>query len=97
MSITPPTLTFYATAYTRNGNPQRIAITLPHISCIAGLPRYTAPPPLPETERLAIERPPRWSEKLIRRTLGKDRKQTARLLNRVGYEATMRRIDRGGV
>ena len=28
----------------------------------------------------------RWSEKLIRRALGRDREHTARLLNRIGYE-----------
>ena len=97
MRSTPPTLTYYATTFTRNGNPQRVSVSLPHIACIADDPHYTAPPPLPEPERLAIERPPRWSEKLIRRTLGRDRKQTARLLNRVGYERTVRRIERGGV
>jgi hypothetical protein len=34
---------------------------------------------------------------LIRRTLGRDREHAARLLNRVGYEAMTRRIERGGV
>ena len=64
---------------------------------IADDPHYTAPPPLPEPERLAIGRlSSRWSEKLTRR---RDRAsdRMARALNRVGYEATMRRIDRGGV
>ena len=96
MRDTPPTLTYFATAYNSQGQPSAAsAITLPYITAIADDPHYTAPPPEPEPERLAIERPPRWSEKLIRRTLGRDRKQTARMLNRIGYEATMRRIDRG--
>ena len=29
--------------------------------------------------------------------MGRDRENTARRLNKIGYEATMRRIDRGGV
>ena len=79
---------------------QGVSVSLPFIAAVADSHPETidaAPPPLPEPEWLAIERPPRWSEKLIRRTLGKDRKQTARLLNRLGYDATTRRIDRGGV
>ena len=91
---TTPTLTYYATVYTRNGNLQRVSVSLPFITCIADLPRYTAPPP--EPQRLAIERAPRWSEKLIRRSLGKDRKHTGKLLNRLGYAATLRRIEREG-
>ena len=43
----------------------------------------------PEQQRktLAIQRPPRWSERNIRRALGRDREQKARLVNR-------RRIER---
>ena len=97
MHITPK-LTYYSTAISRNGNPQRVAISLPYISSIADLPRYTAPPPLSEPEPPVPKslRAPRWSEKVIRRMLGRDRKQTARLLNRVGYEATVKRIEREG-
>ena len=43
-----------------------------------------AAPPPPEPKPLAVERPPSWSEKLIRRSLGRDREHTARLLNRIG-------------
>jgi len=92
----PPTLTYFSTAYTRNGTERRLAISLPFISSIADDPHYTAPAALPEPERVAIERAPRWSEKLIRRSLGKDRKHTERLVNRIGYEATVRRIERDG-
>ena len=48
MTSTTPTLTYFATVQNQNGTERRIAITLPHIACIADLPRYTAPPPLPE-------------------------------------------------
>ena len=98
MHITPK-LTYYSTAISRNGNPQRVAISLPYISSIADLPRYTAPPAEPEPEPPVPKslRAPRWSEKVIRRMLGRDRKHTERLVNRASYAATMRRIDGGGV
>jgi hypothetical protein len=96
MRTIPPKLTYYSTTYTRNGNAQRVSVSLPYIAAIADDPHYAAPPPLPEQEPLAIERPPRWSEKLIRRTLGRDRKRTAKLLAKVGYAAAVRRIEREG-
>ena len=74
-------------------------VTLAFVACLADShPEAVtdAAPPPPPPPKLAIERPPRWSEKLIRRSLGKDREHSARLLNRAGYAATMRRIDRGG-
>ena len=91
-----PTMTYYSTVISRNGNPQRISVTLPYITAIASDPHYAEPPPLPEPEQLPLERPLRWSEKLIRRTLGKDRKHTARLRTQFAYAATVRRIEREG-
>ena len=91
-----PTLTYFSTATTRNGNPQRVSVSLPYIAAIADDAHYREPPPLPEPERLAFERPPRWSEKLIRRTLGRDRKHAAKLRNQLAYAATVRRIEREG-
>jgi len=93
----PPKLTYFATAYNRNGTERRVTISLPYVSIIASEPHYTAPAPVPEPQRVAIERPPGWSEKLIRRSLGRDRKRTERMINRAGYAATLRRIDGGGV
>jgi hypothetical protein len=58
--------------------------------------RTTPLPPPPELKPLAIERPPRWSEKLIRRSLGRDREHTARLRSQIDYAATVRRIEREG-
>ena len=77
--------------YVKLGEP----ITLAFVACIADHhPEHIeAAPPPPEPEWLAIERPPRWSEKLIRRTMGRDRKHTARLINRFGDQATVRRIE----
>jgi hypothetical protein len=97
MPSTTPTLTYTAVAYGPNGNARRITVSLPYVSIIASEPHYAAPPPLPELELLAIERPPRWSEKLIRRTLGKDRKRSAKLRNQLSYRAALRRIDKRGV
>jgi hypothetical protein len=76
-------------------------ITLAFVACIADRhPELidTAPPASPEPPRLSgAERPPRFSERNIRKALGRDPKQSARLLHKVGYEATVRRIERGGV
>ena len=73
-------------------------ITLAFVACIADQhpEAIDAAPPPPKP--LAIEHPPRLTEKLIRRTLGKDRdaKHTARLRNQLGYAATVRRIEREG-
>ena len=92
-----PTMTYYSTVISRNGNPQRISVTLPYITAIASDPHYAAPPPLPEPEQLCpFDRPPRWSEKFIRRTLGKDRKHTRKLVTGLRYAATVRRIEREG-
>ena len=64
---------------------------------IDGHPELVDTPQLsPEPRRLAVEQPP-FSERNIRRALAKDRTLTARLLNRLGYEATVRRIEREGV
>ena len=35
--------------------------------------------------------------KLIRRTMGRDARHTRKFINRLGYQATMRRIEREGV
>ena len=97
MRSTPPTLTYFATHFT-NGHTRRVAITLPYIAAIADDPHYsTPPPPLPEPEPTALTRPSRWSGKLVRRSMSRDRESPAQMRNRVAYEATMRRIDRGGV
>jgi hypothetical protein len=40
--------------------------------------------------------PPSLTTRLIRRALGRDPKTTAQLQNRIGFEATMRRIEREG-
>ena len=93
---TTPTLTYTAKVYGPNGNARRVSVSLPFITCIADDPHYAAPPSQPEPEPPALTRPSRWSEKLIRGTMGRDRENTARLLNRIGYEETMRRIERGG-
>ena len=97
MHSTTPTLTYYAIVQNQNGTERRISITLPFIACIADDPHYATPPPLPEPEPPALTRPSRWSNKLIRRTISRDRESLAQMRNRVAYEATMRRIDRGGV
>jgi hypothetical protein len=74
-------------------------VTLAFISGIDAPPELigdappSQPPPPPEPKAL---RPPRWSDHTIRRMLGKDPKQAARTLNRVGFERTMRRIMREG-
>ena len=72
-------------------------IALAFVPGIEGHPELIdAPPPPPEPKPLAIERAPRWSEKLVRRTLGKDREHSARLRNQIAYAATARRIEREG-
>jgi hypothetical protein len=74
---------------------RRFPISLPFITMIADDPHYaTAPPPEPAPR--AIERGPRLTEKLIRRTLGKDREHSAKLRRQIGYTATVRRIEREG-
>ncbi len=93
---TTPTLTFFATHFA-NGHTRRVAISLPYVACIADDPHYAVPPPVPEPEPPAMTRPSRWSKKLIRRTLGKDRKNNTRLRNQIGYAATVSRIEREGV
>ena len=76
-------------------------VTLAFISGIDAHPELIddapppAPPPQPKT--LAIDRPPRWTERNIRRALGRDRKQAARALRKVGFERTLHRITREGV
>ena len=93
-----PTMTFFSTHFA-NGHTRRVAISLPFISCIADDAHYREPPPLPEPEPPVPKslRPPRWSEKVIRRMLGRDRKQTGQIVNGLRYAATVRRIDGGGV
>jgi hypothetical protein len=54
-----------------------------------------APPPQPQPPALA--RPSRWSGKLMRRSISRNGESLAQMQNRVAYEATMRRIDSGGV
>ena len=88
------TLTYTATIYGPNGHVRTVAITLPYISIIADDPHYTAAPPRPAP--LASERSQHMTEQYIRRALGRDREQAARALNRVGDEATARRIMREG-
>ena len=97
MHSTTPTLTYIATVQNQNGTERRVAISLPlhrlhrRLSALRGATTARA--------RAAADHDAgrRWSKKLIRSTLGKDREQTARLLNQIGYEAALRRIDSGGV
>jgi hypothetical protein len=96
MDSTPPTLTYTATIY-GHGNARRVSISLPYIACIADDPHYREPLPEPEPEPPEMTRPSRWSKKLIRRTMGRDRENTAKLRNQIGYQAVLRRIDGGGV
>jgi hypothetical protein len=98
MTSTTPTLTYVRTGYS---GPQgtvhrRVPISLPFVSFLADDPRYAARPSPPEPERLSFERGPRLTEKLIRRTLGKDRTHSAKLRRDLGYVATMKRIERDG-
>ncbi len=97
MHSTTPTLTYFATVQNQNGTERRIAISLPYIACIADDPHYAAPPAAARARAAGHTRPSRWSNKLIRRTMSRDRESPAQMRNRVAYEATMRRIDRGGV
>ena len=72
-------------------------VTLAFISGIDGHPELIDDaPPLPQPKPFVGERPPRWSERNIRRALGRDREQPARALNQVGFERTLRRIMREG-
>ena len=97
MRDTPPTLTYFSTAFTRNGNPQRVSVSLPYIASIADDPHYAAPPPVARA-RAAGHRAPAALVGKTHPPHARTRPQAkARLLNRVGYEAAMRRIDRGGV
>lgn len=57
----------------------------------------TPPPPKQRRGRHKWERPPRMTDKFIRRALGRDPKQAAKVLDRAKLTATMRRIMRGGV
>jgi hypothetical protein len=66
----------------------------PYISIIADDPHDAAPR---RRNVLPDERAPRMTERHIPRVLGRDREQAARALNRVGYERTMRRVERQGV
>ena len=91
---TTATLTYVATVYGPNGHARRVAISLPYIASIADDPHYAA---APRPNVLPDERAPRMTSKLIRRALGRDRQQAARALNRVGFERTMRRVEREGV
>jgi len=80
--------------YLQDGQP----VTLAFLPCLAeSHPEAieAAPPPQPQPPALA--RPSRWSGKLVRRTISRNGESLAQMRNRVAYEATMRRIDRGGV
>ena len=76
-------------------------VTLAFISGIDTHPEILddAPPPAPPAQppRLEFEREARWSERNIRRMLGKDPKQQARRLNHAAFARTMSRIMRGQV
>lgn len=43
------------------------------------------------------DRPPSWTSRRIRRALGRDPAYSEKLRDRIGYAATMHRIDSGGV
>jgi hypothetical protein len=43
-----PPLVHYATRYTANGRARPVAVSLPHITCIASEQHYTAPPSQPK-------------------------------------------------
>ena len=58
-------------------------ITLPYVSCVGDIhPELTAdtPPPTAPPPKLRFERAPRWSERNVRRAMGRDREQAARAL-----------------
>ena len=85
--------------YVKLGQP----ISLAYLACIAdshpevAIEAASPPQPKPQPPALArAQQPSRWSEKLTRRR-NRASERMARALNRIGYEATMRRIDRGGV
>ncbi len=85
--------TIRRTIYWKLGQP----VSLAFVSDIPGHPEADdAPPPAPPPPKLKFERPPRWSEKLIRRALGRDREQAAKLRERIAFNATMWRIMREG-
>jgi hypothetical protein len=90
------------TTYLVNGAP----ISLPFLEALADEHPETvepapASPDLPKVrERRGPREPvslrsPRMTEKFIRRALGRDPEHTARTLDRIGFEATMKRIERG--
>jgi hypothetical protein len=81
-----------------------VRVSLPFIPSLADdHPEITdgaPPPPTPPKERrgrFKWERPPRLTDAYIRPALGKDPKQAAKVMGRVKFESTMRRIMRGGV
>ncbi len=85
---------------TRYGTAEQ-PISLAFISDIAGHPEFgdDAPPPPPPAPP-AVEREPRWTGKLIRRALGRDRKHTAQLVkgsaSRQRCDGSRPRAFRGG-
>ena len=60
------------TAATESNFKSAVTLTFARQPKALGFTRDAAPPPLPEPEPPALTRPSRWSEKLIRRTMGRD-------------------------
>ena len=73
-------------------------ITLAHISGIQDHPEIhdDAPAAPPAPPRLKFEREARWSERNIRRIMGKDPKQQARRLHNAAFARVINRILREG-
>jgi hypothetical protein len=84
-------LTYFAATSGPKGEGRRVQVSLPYISCIADDPHYTEPAPIERREAA-----PAWSERNVRRMMGRDSKQTARLRDHIKFEATFRRAKTEG-
>jgi hypothetical protein len=76
-------------------------ITLSFVGFIADdhpeLVDNTPSPPPAAPPKVKAERGPRLTDNYIRIVLGKDRRHTTQVRDRLSYQATMRRIERGEV
>jgi hypothetical protein len=82
------TMTYHAPIFHGpNGRLRYVQISLPYIAAIADEPHHQPPAPSHPNNQ-----PPRMTDAYVRRALGRDRKQAARALDKVGYEHVLRRI-----